>query len=114
MLDIQTSNPGVPLSALQCNVLNVSKTPRSGTIQTIRGDGTVLSSVSYNKVAPGVGTGDSVGIFSSNPALITLVYCHFTVNRLPGEKAIVAANAIRASLVRTDQNGNAVAISEAR
>lgn len=113
MLDIQTANPGRPLSALQCNVVNVSGTPRSGTIKTIRADGTVLSAVSYNNVAPGVGTGDSVGIFS-NPAPITLAYCHFTVNRLRGENQNVAARAIRASMVLTDQNGNAVVNAEAR
>jgi hypothetical protein len=113
MLDIQTANPGKPLSALQCNVVNVSGSPRSGTIKTIRGDGTMLLSVSYNNVQPGGGTGDSVGNFSTATP-ITLVYCHFTVIPLPGEKEDAAKRAIRASLVLTDQNGNSVANAEAR
>jgi hypothetical protein len=110
MLDIQTAKPNP--RRVNCQVLNVSSSNRSGTITTIRSDGTVLSRVSYNQVAPGVGTGDSVSV--SGPASIALVYCHFTVNPLPGENQIHAASAIRASLVLTDQNGNTFANAEAR
>jgi hypothetical protein len=113
MLNIQTANPGKPLSALMCQVVNVSSSPRSGTLQIIGGDGNSLSTVSYNTIQPGVGTGDSVTVFSTATP-ITTAYCKITVHALPGEKNRVAARAIRGSLVLTDQNGNAVATAEAR
>jgi hypothetical protein len=106
MLDIETANPGKPLSALQCNIVNVSKKPRSGTISIIGADGAALSTVAYNNVQPGVGTGDSVGVFS-NPAPITLAYCKITVSN--GK-----VTSIRGSLTLTDQKGNAAVSVGAR
>jgi hypothetical protein len=111
MLDIQTANPNP--QRVNCQVLNVSSSNRSGTITTKRSDGTVLSTVSYNSVAPGVGTGDSVSVTNTSVPY-ALVYCDFTVNPLPGEKENVTASAIRASLVLIDQNGNTFANAEAR
>ena len=35
VLDIETANPGKPLSALQCNIVNVSNKPRTWTISII-------------------------------------------------------------------------------
>jgi hypothetical protein len=105
MVEIATANPGAPLSALRCNVVNVSSTPRSGTLSIIQGDGTPLSTVSFNELLPGGGTGDSVTAFS-NPAPSTLAYCKITVE---GKK-----NTIRGSLSRTDANGNAVVIVNAQ
>jgi hypothetical protein len=106
ILDIETANSGKPLSALQCNIVNVSDKPRSGTISIIGADGTSLSTVAYNNVQPGVGTGNSVGVFS-NPAPITLAYCKITVTNAP-------ASSIRGSFTLTDQKGNAAVSVEAR
>lgn len=105
MVEIATANPGAPLSALRCNVVNVSNAPRSGTLSVIQGNGTPLSTVSFNAVPPGGGTGTSVTAFS-NSAPITLAYCKITVQ---GRK-----ETIRGSLSRTDANGNAVVVVEAQ
>jgi hypothetical protein len=110
MLDIQTANPNP--RRVNCQILNVSSSNRSGTIRTIRGNGTVLSVVSYN-IAPGRGAGDSVSVTDTSVPYV-LVYCHFTVKPLPGETATVTAGAVRASLVLIDPNGNAFANAEAR
>jgi hypothetical protein len=106
ILAIETANPGKPLSALQCNIVNVSTKPLSGTISIIASDGTALSTVAFNNVQPGVGTGNSVGVFS-NPAPITLAYCKISV-------ANASATSIRGSFMLTDQKGNAVVSVEAR
>jgi hypothetical protein len=112
ILYIQTAN-FAPLGGVSCNILNVSSHPRSGTISIVAGDGTVLTSVSYNNVAPGVATGNNWSNFSGSSP-VTLVYCHLTVNKLPGEKVNVTASSIRGSLIRTDTNGNTLVIAEAR
>jgi hypothetical protein len=106
ILDIETANPGKLLSALQYNIVNVSKKPRSGTISIIGADGASLSTVAYNTVQPGVGTDNSVGVFSK-AAPITLAYCKITVSNAP-------ATSIRGSFTLTDQKGNAAVSVEAR
>ncbi len=113
MLNIQTTNPGKPLSGLYCQVVNVSKSPRTGTLQIFAGDGTSLAVGAYNATPPGGGTGIAATTFSGT-APITLAYCVVTVDPLSAEKEHVAADSIRASLVQTDQNGNTVAAAEAR
>jgi hypothetical protein len=52
IVEIQTANPGVPLSGINCNVVNVDTNLRNGTLTTIAGDGTILSAVSYNNLPP--------------------------------------------------------------
>lgn len=106
LLSIETANPGKPLSALDCYIVNVSKTPRNGTISIIGADGSPLSFGSYSNTPPGSFTGIHAGVFSTqNPQ--TLAYCKITVTNAP-------ASSIRGSFTRTDQNGNTVVSIEAR
>ena len=113
-LSIQTTNPDAPLRGLRCHFVNVSHSPRGGTIEIIRLDGMALSTTSYSEVAPGGGTGDSVSVLPPFGAPITTAYCKITVNPLPNEKPDITVKAVRASFDLTDQNGNSVATLEAR
>jgi hypothetical protein len=96
-LTIETANSAK--YGLYCNVLNVSSSPRTGTLQIVMGDGTPISSAGYNAVPPGVLTGIQVQKFQ-NVAAVTLVYCRITVN--------ANRDSIRANLVLTDAKGNAL------
>jgi len=91
--------------AVYLNVLNVSSSPRNGTLQILQLDGVPMSSASYNSVAPGLGTGIQVQTFQ-NTAPVTLVYGKITVDD--------NADSIRANLVLTDANGNSLVSLEAR
>jgi hypothetical protein len=77
----------------------VSSAPRNGTIQIIRLDGTVLSSVSYNNTPAGGGTGDALSAFSGGPQ-VTTAYCKMTVD--------ADKDSLRASFSRRDPAGNTV------
>ncbi len=91
---------------LYCHVLNVCNQPRTGTIQIKDAGGNPLSTVSYNNLQPDGGTGTSAPLYiPSNSAAVGLVYAKVTV--------IGAATDIRASLVLTDLNGNAIVSVEA-
>lgn len=90
--------------AIYLNVLNVSSSPRGGTLQILQLDGSEIGAASYNSVAPGVGTGIQVQTFQ-NTAPITLVYGKVTVN---GQ-----ADSIRANLVLIDAKGNSLISIEA-
>jgi len=103
VLMIQTANSAQ--YTVSCDVLNVSSSRKTGTLQIIRADGTVLGSGGYNSVAPGVGTGIQVQTFQ-NTAIITTVYGKITVKGKP--------NSIRASLSLTDVKGNTLVSLEAR
>ena len=105
MVEIATGNPGTPLSALRCNVVNVFHSPRKGTISIIQADGTPLATRSFNTLQPGEVTSVVVTAFS-NSTPITLAYCKITFNRTKG--------AIRGSLSRTDAAGNSVVVVEAK
>jgi len=85
--------------ALCLNVLNVSSSPRTGTLEIVMGDGTIISSAGYNAVQPGVLTGIGEQKFQ-NVAPVTLVYGRITVN--------AKRDSIRANLVLTDGKGNAL------
>ncbi len=112
-LHIQTTNPDAPLRGLHCHFVNVSHSPRSGTIESFVSMEWHCRRLPYNEVAPGGETGDSV---SSPPfgAPITTAYCKISVNPLPNEKPDITVKAVRASFDLTDQNGNSVATLEAR
>ncbi len=105
MVEIATANPGSPLSALRCNVVNVFHAPRNGTISIINADGTALATTSFTALQPKEVLSLVVDKFSSSTP-ITLAYCKITVHRKKG--------AIRGSLSRTDQSGNAVVVVEAK
>lgn len=105
ILDIATANPGAPLSALRCNVVNVFHAPRNGTIAIIQADGTPIATKSFNALRPGEVTSVAVTEFS-NPTPITLAYCKITVHRTKGT--------IRGSMSRTDASGNSVIVLEAK
>ncbi len=92
--------------AMDCNVVNVGRVPRSGTISIIRLDGQLLSSVRY-EIAPGVGAGTSVTTLPVTiaPSAVTVAYCKVTVRR--GGK-------VRASLIVRNAGGNTIAVSEAQ
>jgi hypothetical protein len=96
--------------AMDCNVVNVSRAPRTGTISIIRLDGQLLNSVPYN-VGPGKGTGTSVTTLPATlpppVAPLTVAYCKVTVRR--GGKGD-----IRASLIVRDAGGNTTAVSQAQ
>jgi hypothetical protein len=92
--------------AMDCNVVNVSGQPRTGTISIVRLDGQPMSSVTYNTVPPGGGTGTSVSTLPPPFAPITIAYCKVTVKGSKGT--------IRASLILRDADGNTIAVSEAR
>ena len=96
-LMIETANSAK--YALYCNVLNVSSSPRTGTLEIVMGDGTIISSGGYNAVQPGVLTGIQVQNFQ-NVAPVTLVYGRITVN--------ARRDSIRANLVLIDGKGNAL------
>ena len=102
MLTIETSNS--QNMTIDCSVLNASSSARDGTIQILQGDGTPLSTVSYNNLPPGVVTGTAVKAFQ-NTAQVTLVYCKITVDDKP--------DAIRGSLILYDSLGNTWATVEA-
>lgn len=105
ILDIATANPGAPLSALRCNVVNVFHAPRNGTIAIIQADGTSIATKSFNALRPGEVTSVVVTEFS-NSTPITLAYCKITVHRTKGT--------IRGSMSRTDASGNSVVVLEAK
>src|ERR1700722_5234904 len=83
--------------ALYCNVLNVSSSPRTGTLEIVDFGGVVVAYGGYNNLAPGGGTGDKNPPFQ-NVAPFTLAYGKITVDSLP--------NLIRGNLVLIDANGN--------
>src|SRR5437016_2704293 len=105
MISIETANSKKLF--LFCNVVNVSATPRSGTLHILAGDGSSVSTASYNNVQPGVGTGISINqtALPANPAIITLVYAKVTVQG--------SAKDIRAGLVLADNKGNTICSAEA-
>jgi len=105
MVEIATANPGAPLSALRCNVVNVFHAPRSGTISIIKADGTPLATTSFNALQPKEVASLVIDTFT-NPTPITLAYCKITVHRKKGS--------IRGSLSRTDEKGNSVVVVEAK
>jgi hypothetical protein len=105
MVEIATANPGAPLSALRCNVVNVFHAPRNGTISIIRADGTPLATTSFNALQPKEVVSVVVDTFT-NLTPITLAYCKITVHRKKGT--------IRGSLSRTDERGNSVIVVEAK
>lgn len=105
MVEIATANPGSPLSALRCNVVNVFHAPRNGTISIIKSDGTSLATTSFNALQPKEVASVVVDTFT-NSAPITLAYCKITVHRKKGT--------IRGSLSRTDERGNSVVVVEAK
>lgn len=105
MVEIATANPGAPLSALRCNVVNVFHAPRNGTISIIKADGTPLATTSFNALQPKEVVSLVVDTFT-NSAPITLAYCKITVHRKKGS--------IRGSLSRTDEKGNSVVVVEAK
>jgi hypothetical protein len=105
VVEIATANPGSPLSALRCNVVNVFHAPRNGTIAIIRADGTPLATTSFKALRPGEVTNVAVSEFS-NSTPVTLAYCKITVHRKKGT--------IRGSLSRTDASGNSVVVVEAK
>jgi hypothetical protein len=94
-LMIETANSAKYV--LYCNVLNVSASPRTGTLQILMGDGTPISSAIYNAVTPGVLTGIEAQKFQ-NVAPVSVIYGKITVNG--------KADSIRANLVMTDAKGN--------
>jgi hypothetical protein len=91
--------------AVYLNVVNVSSSPRTGTLQILQLDGSPISTASYNSVAPGVGTGIQVQSFQ-NTAPITMVYGKVTVDDI--------ADAIRANLVLADTKGNSLVSLDAQ
>ena len=101
-LQISTAGGG---GALDCNFVNVSAGPRSGTIQIVGLDGKVLSSVSYNTTPAGGGTGDAVSTFSGATE-VTTAYCKMTVD--------AGKDGLRASFSRRDTSGNTVASVDLR
>lgn len=105
MVEIATGNPGTPLSALRCNVVNVFHAPRNGTISIIQADGKLLATTSFNALRPGEVANVEVSEFT-NSTPITVAYCKITVHR---KKAT-----IRGSLSRTDAGGNSVVVVEAK
>jgi hypothetical protein len=105
IVEIATGNPGAPLSALRCNVVNAFHAPRNGTISIIQVDGKLLATTSFNALQKGGVASVAVAEFS-NSTPITLAYCKITVHR---KKAT-----IRGSLSRTDAGGNAVVVVEAK
>jgi len=105
MVEIATANPGAPLSALRCNVVNVFHAPRNGTISIINADGTILATTSFTALQPQQVITVVVDKFT-NPTPITLAYCKITVHRTKGS--------IRGSLSRTDEKGNSVIVVEAK
>jgi hypothetical protein len=96
----------VKANALYCSVLNVSRQPRSGTLQIFSGDGSSLAVGSYNNVAPGGSTGIAVYPPFPGPAPVMVAYAKVTVE---GSKTD-----IRANLTTSDPNGDTVAVAEAR
>jgi hypothetical protein len=92
-------------SALFCNVVNVSGSPVSGTLQIFSLSGESLSVASYNDVAPGGGTGIAIFVFPQQPP-VTLAYCKVTVR---GPR-----NTIRANLILASKDGSSIAAVEAR
>ena len=90
--------------AVYCNVLNASSAPVTGTLEIVEFDGTVISTASYNAVAPGVGTGIQVQAFPNNVP-ITLLYGRITVEGNP--------ESIRGNLLLIDANGNTLVSLEA-
>jgi hypothetical protein len=102
-INIETANS--THKSLFCNVVNVSTSARSGTLQILALDGSSLAAASYNNVQPGVGTGISVSVFQGSVPM-TVVYCKITVD--------AGAEAIRGSLSLSDSNGNTVVSVEAR
>ena len=105
MVEIATANPGAPLSALRCNVVNVFHAPRNGTISIIKADGTPLATTSFNALQPKEVASLVIDTFTSSTP-ITLAYCKITVYRKKGS--------IRGSLSRTDEKGNSVVVVEAK
>lgn len=106
IMEIATANPGAPLSGLHCNVVNAFHAPRNGTISIIEAEGgKILATASFQALRQGQVTGVAVSNFS-NSKPITLAYCKITVHR--------KKSTIRGSLSRTDANGNAVVIVEAK
>ncbi len=102
-LAISTANAGQ--YRILINVLNVSSTPRTGTLEILGLGGNVLSNVTYNAVAPNGGTGDEINAIA-NQAPISLFYGRVTVDDKP--------DSIRASVLITDQAGNTLVSVEAR
>jgi len=106
IMEIATANPGAPLSGLHCNVVNGFHAPRNGTISIIEAEeGKILATTSFKALRQGQATSVAVSNFS-NSKPITLAYCKITVHRKKGT--------VRGSLSRTDTNGNAVVIVEAK
>ncbi len=104
LIAIETSNSNHLF--LFCQVLNVSDAPLNGTIQLHRADSTSISLVSYNNLAPGVGTGDGIsGTPLGTTPQITLVYAKVTVEG--------HAKDIRANLILANANGNTIVSAEA-
>jgi hypothetical protein len=95
-LMIETANSAK--YGISCNVLNVSSSPRTGTLQILMGDGTIISTGIYNAIAPGVLTGIEAQQFQ-NVAPVSVVYGKITVNG--------KADSIRANLVMTDAKSKA-------
>jgi hypothetical protein len=105
MISVETANTHKLF--LFCNIVNVSAQPRSGTLEILRGDGTPVSTASFNNVPPGVGTGISISQtpLPPNPAPVTLVYAKVTVQG--------NATDIRASLILADAKGNTIVSADA-
>jgi hypothetical protein len=105
MISIETANSNKLF--LFCNIVNVSSQPRSGTIEILRGDGKPVTGTGFNKVQPGVGTGDGINQtpLPPNPAPVTMVYAKVTVQG--------KATDIRVSLILADAKGNTIVSAEA-
>jgi hypothetical protein len=103
-LSIPTANP--QKHRVMINVLNVSKAQRNGTLELRRLDNTVMAAVSYNGIAPGVGTGNDIVNLPTWPFPITPFYGRVTVDG--------PVDSIRASVVIADDAGNVLVSVEAR
>ena len=74
-LSIQTTNPDAPLRGLRCHFVNVSHSPRGGTIEIIHLDGMALSTTSYNESHP------------AEERVIAYLFCPLSGPRLPPHTA---------------------------
>ena len=102
-LAIETANSANYV--LHLNVVNVSTSPRSGTLEILNFVGAPLSFGGYNGIASGGGTGIQIQKFQ-NAAPVLLVYGKIMVDDKP--------DSIRANLVLTDARGYTLVSVEAR
>jgi hypothetical protein len=87
-----------------CNVLNVSSSPRTGTLEIVTFSGVTVNFGGYGNVVPGGGTGIRMESFE-NVFPVIFLYCRISVD---GEH-----DSIRANLVLADANGNTLVSLEA-